>query len=177
LLFNCIIETLNSSLIKSSRVKENIKCSTTENRKIYVYIGISYACVRPWVNRVFAFLYFLFYFPSKAIGRTDPLQISFEKNIIKLLDNIIVLLPKTTCGVVEIYGGTLDEGRELDGQQRNYIRSSRRLYIIITYRSFTRITDALTSIGEIFYLLLLICPTKRYNISRRSLLSVCTYNV
>lgn len=128
-----------------------------------------YTCVRPWVNGAFAFLYFLFYFPSKAIGRTDPLQISFEKNIIKLLDNIIVLLPKTTCGVVEMYycGGEEGgwsrgpEGRELDGQQRNYIRSSRRLYII-THRSFSRITDALTSIGEIFYLLPLICPAKRY---------------
>lgn len=114
--------------------------------------------------------------PSLGWILDHPLQISFEKNIIKLLDNIIVLLPKTTCGVVEIYGGTLDEGSELDGQQRNYIRSSRRLYII-TYRSFSRITDALTSIGEIFYLLPLICPTKRYNISRRSLLSSCTYNV
>lgn len=57
-----------------------------------------------------------------------------------------------------------------DGRQRNYIGSSRRLYYTYTYTrdGLSRITDALTSIGEIFYLLPLCPPPNRCNITLRA---------
>lgn len=129
-------DTLNSGPIKNSRTEENIKCSTTEKGKIHdVCIGITGTCVRPWVNGVFAFLYFLFLFSIKGNRAHWSVTDIFWKKYYKATYWIILLCfyPNSDkWRVVEIYYGCRAAGEErgLDGQQWNYIGSSRRLYII-----------------------------------------------
>lgn len=89
-------------------------------------------CVRPWVNGVFAFLFIFFSYQRQSgalIRYRYLLKKYYKATVLYTLDNIVLLL-KTVYVEERKSTERGTERLETASNERNYIRSSRRLYYI-----------------------------------------------